>query len=1045
MKVIGNLTKDAIIRAAVSEGQTLTQAIGTPVDVDTVQANISAATFDSNNNKVVIAYSNTDATHRGKVAVGTVDPSNNSISFGTPVTFFSDELESSYLGITFDSSNNKVVIAFRDITNGGGKAIVGTVSGTSISFGTAVSFTSNNNTMVTATFDSNSNKVVIVYKDQGNSGYGTAIVGTVSGTSISFGSATVFESATTNYPGVTFDSSNNKVVIAYRDAGNSGIGTSIVGTVSGTSISFGSAATFNSENTTYTSITFDSTNNKIVAVAESGSNLKAFVGTVSGTSISFGSAVDVDTGSGIHNNVSFDSNTGKIAVIYQDQNNSNYPTLISGAVSGTSISFGSSTTFESSGIEGVGMTFDTTNNKVVISYADINSSFNGTAVVGTVSGTSISFGTPAVFESGRTDYTSAAFDSSNNKVVISYTDKDNSNHGTAVVATVSGTSISFGSVAVYTSEYAIYNAIVFDSSVNKVVISYRAATDGDKGKSVVGTVSGTSISFGSAVTFASGGAGIVSATYDTSLNKVLVAYNDKGNSNYGTIALGSVSGTSISFAPGGVFESAAADDINITYDANANKSAVFYYDEGNSFYGTASVFTAGATNLTAENYIGMSSGVVDDNSVTQEVGSTVIFNNASTDQIAAAYDANTQKVVIVYEDGGNSGNGTAIVGTVSGSSVSFGTPAVFETSGNDNMSLVYDANSQKVVIAYRDSGNSSFGTAVVGTVSGTGISFGTPVVFESATTFYTSATFDSNANKVVIAYKDNGNSNYGTAIVGTVSGTAISFGSAAVFESASSSYMSATFDSNSNKVVIAYQDGGNSDYGTAIVGTVSGTSISFGTAAVFESATTDSPSIVFDSNSNKVVIVYRDDGNSMYGTAIVGTVSGTSISFGSAAVFESARTDGPSIVFDSNANKVVISYEDEPNSNYGTIITGTVSGESISFDVPIVFEAANTTEISSTFVASAGKVLVAYKDVANSNKGSSVIFQTGYTTITRGQVADGGNAEINIKGAVAENQNGLTAGQSYYVQTDGTLSTTAGDPSVFAGTAVAATKLIVKG
>jgi len=42
-------------------------------------------------------------------------------------------------------------------------------------------------------------------------------------------------------------------------------------------------------------------------------------------------------------------------------------------------------------------------------------------------------------------------------------------------------------------------------------------------------------------------------------------------------------------------------------------------------------------------------------------------------------------------------------------------------------------------------------------------------------------------------------------------------------------------------------------------------------------------------------------------------------------------------------------------------------------------------------------------------------------------------------------QGSLTAGQSYYVQTDGTLSTTAGDPSVFAGTAVGTTKLIVKG
>ena len=58
---------------------------------------------------------------------------------------------------------------------------------------------------------------------------------------------------------------------------------------------------------------------------------------------------------------------------------------------------------------------------------------------------------------------------------------------------------------------------------------------------------------------------------------------------------------------------------------------------------------------------------------------------------------------------------------------------------------------------------------------------------------------------------------------------------------------------------------------------------------------------------------------------------------------------------------------------------------------------------------------------------------------------DGTGAKINLKGAVDENQSGLTAGQSYYVQTDGTLGTTPADPSVFAGTAVAATKLIVKG
>jgi hypothetical protein len=95
-------------------------------------------------------------------------------------------------------------------------------------------------------------------------------------------------------------------------------------------------------------------------------------------------------------------------------------------------------------------------------------------------------------------------------------------------------------------------------------------------------------------------------------------------------------------------------------------------------------------------------------------------------------------------------------------------------------------------------------------VSGNPESIGTPVVFESAFSSYISSTFDSLNNRVVIAYRDGGNSSFGTAIVGTVSGTSISFGTAVIFESANSLYISTTFDSLNNKIVIAYQDGGNS-------------------------------------------------------------------------------------------------------------------------------------------------------------------------------------------------------------------------------------------
>ena len=51
-----------------------------------------------------------------------------------------------------------------------------------------------------------------------------------------------------------------------------------------------------------------------------------------------------------------------------------------------------------------------------------------------------------------------------------------------------------------------------------------------------------------------------------------------------------------------------------------------------------------------------------------------------------------------------------------------------------------------------------------------------------------------------------------------------------------------------------------------------------------------------------------------------------------------------------------------------------------------------------------------------------------------GQVASSSSATVDIIGTVSENQSGLTAGQSYYVQTDGTIGLTAGSPSVFAGT-----------
>ena len=418
---------------------------------------------------------------------------------------------------------------------------------------------------------------------------------------------------------------------------------------------------------------------------------------------------------------------------------------------------------------------------------------------------------------------------------------------------------------------------------------------------------------------------------------------------------------------------------------------------------------------------------------------------------AVTYDSNSNKIVFAYTNPSNSNYGEVAIGTVSGSSITFGTAVVVASSSSDFFSATFDTSSNKVVLAYRDIGNSLRATSVVGTVSGTTISFGTPVVFNTGSSNSFSPTFDSTNNKIVIAYKDS--NQHGQGVVGTVSGTAISFGSSTAFQSSQTNNPNATYDTSSGKTLFSYVAAADSDHGAAKVATVSGTSISFGSRVFFASAATAHLVTAYDSNAGKHVISYADASSSGRGTAIVGTVSGTSVSFGSPTVFDSSEIRRTSTTFDSTNNKVVIAYEDRGNSDYGTVIVGTVSGTGISFGSPLVFEAAEIFKTHATFDSASSQAVIGYMDRGNSNKGTAVTFAVAPTTLTSenyigmsqgGSVASGSSATVDIIGSLSTNQSGLTAGQSYYVQTDGTIGTTAADPSVFAGTAISATSLVVK-
>ena len=821
---------------------------------------------------------------------------------------------------------------------------VSSVSQSGASVGTATTYAATDigdqESEPSVVYDTNSDRIVVFYADEDNSFYGTALVGTVSSGSISFGTAVVFESSKAQYISATFDSYNNKIVVAYTEFDDSRAGNCVVGTVdpSDNSISFGSEAEF-----------------------------------------------------------AADARPKSIA-------------------------------------------FDSSNNKVLIVYKD--GSQHGNAIVGTVSGTSISFGSNNKWQSAQTNDPHVVFDSSNNRFLVTYVDAGNLDKGAARVATISSTSVSLGSETFFNDAATQYVTPTFDSTNNKVIITFKDNGDSNKGKGIIGTISSTSVSFGSEAEFTTNAQSYVTPQYDSVNNKFSVSYRDDGDSSIGKVAVGTVSGTSISFESPITFKGGTEiKNIATGFDPDTGQTFIFYSDSLNGDRGEYISLNTITNTLTSENYIGMSKGVAFQTGSADSVGSETEFvSNMGNEISAGVYDPDSSKVVLAYADQGNSIRGTAIVGTVSGTSISFGTPANFETVETTHIGITYDTTNDKVVIVYRDgAGNNNYGTAIVGTVSGTSISFGSEAVYNTALSQYNSAAFDSNAGKVVIAYKDSDSSVQSR--VATVSGTSISFGTE-VQVTSNGTYVKAVFDSNSNKVVIVYRDGGNSNYGTARVGTVSGTDISFGSAVVFSSSSTEDVQVAFDSTNNKIVIGYKDGGDSDKGKTVVGTVSGTSISFGSAVTFNTGGSFGMNgVVYNSNQNKVFFFYT---SSAVGKVLSGTVSGTAVgSLSSEFTYHNASTGVPFQVYDVASTNIVAAYRDGADS-KGKVVVFKPDNIATTRGQVTNGQAASVDVIGSVSSNQIGLTAGEQYFVQNDGTISTTADSPSVLAGTAISATELVVK-
>ena len=355
--------------------------------------------------------------------------------------------------------------------------------------------------------------------------------------------------------------------------------------------------------------------------------------------------------------------------------------------------------------------------------------------------TDITYGTASEFEDGITVHLSCC-EIDTNKFVVCYSDSGDSNKGKARIATVSGTTIIWGTISIFSDDISYWNTPC-KLDTDKFVVVWRDATN-VKGKAKAVTVSGTTIgTWGTESEFSSSLVQYISSTQlDT--NKFVVCYQDWTNSYRGKARVASISGTTLTWGTESQFESGATQYTSCC-KLDTDKFVVVYEDSGDSGKCKAVAVTVSGTTI--------------------GTWGTIIELDTNDCDFTGCCQLDTDKFVAVWA-GGTGKIGQAKVCTVSGTTITAGTLATFE-SGSVNYNSVAKIDSTHFVVVYEDDADADKGKSNYCSFSGTTITVGTPEEFESGAIRYSSVALIS-SNKIVIAFQDDADSDKGKAIIGDV-------------------------------------------------------------------------------------------------------------------------------------------------------------------------------------------------------------------------------------------------------------------------------------
>jgi hypothetical protein len=431
---------------------------------------------------------------------------------------------------------------------------------------------------------------------------------------------------------------------------------------------------------------------------------------------------------------------------------------------------------------------------------------------------------------------------------------------------------------------------------------------------------------------------------------------------------------------------------------------------------------------------------------------------------ASVYDVNADRVIIFYGKQGPTRGLWAVAYTPTSTGLtSPGTEKLISSSGAecDRLCTVYDPSAQKSVVAYkrRVSGTTGPGNCVVVEVNpstntittGSQTDFG----YNSAYVNGIALAYDSKNSKVVINYGVSSNG-YGETRVGTVSGTSISFSGYSIFSTGGAGLggMGSAYDPHSDTITVTWPYVNNNYYAVVMVGRVSGNTVTWGgTRQTYDTANSFKKfAAVTDTVSNQVWTLQcfsADQGgrqclltpshNGSSGSVTIGTPQNTGYYFYNYPVLGFSSVDNKlSAVAMSGASSVtyMVWY-----TVSGTATT--YSSQHIGTEIPNGNESVGMSIISSTkqnIISYRGPTEIGRYYLGNPPNQTNA---SNFIGIADAAISDTATGSVTIKGGIATNASlpTLTPNSVYYVQADGTISTTSTSSAVRLGKALSSTSI----